>query len=331
MSVPPRPSPNPPGGEEPLISVIIPVFRNEGTLEELVRRLRAALEPLSPDYEIIMVEDGGGDGSWDVIRRLAAADGRILGARFSRNFGQHFGISAGLDLCRGRWAVVMDADLQDRPEEIPALYAKAREGFDVVVARRTGRKHSPLRRAASFLFGKAFSWLAHLPYDPRVGNFRIISRRVVLSFRQMREGLRLFPALIEWMGFPAAAVDVVHEERADGRSAYSYRKLLRLALDAIVAYSDKPLRLSVKLGFGLSVLSFACGAVLIYKRLAHGIAVQGWTSLIVSVFFLGGVIIFLIGILGIYLIRTFDEAKKRPLYIIRETTRDGCGDGAAVD
>ncbi len=331
MSPAPSPSPEPPEGGGLLISVVVPVYRNEATLEELSRRLRAALEPLSPDYEIILVEDGGGDGSWDLIRRLAAADDRILGARFSRNFGQHFGISAGLDLCRGRWAVVMDADLQDRPEEIPALYAKAREGFDVVVARRTGRKHSPLRRASSFLFGKAFSWLAHLPYDPRVGNFRIISRRVVLSFRRMREGLRFFPALIEWMGFPAAAVDVVHDERAGGRSAYSYRKLLRLALDAVVAYSDKPLRLSVKLGFGLSVLSFAYGAVLIYKRLAHGIAVQGWTSLIVSIFFLGGVIIFLIGILGIYLIRTFDEAKKRPLYIIRETTRDGRGDGAALD
>jgi dolichol-phosphate mannosyltransferase len=314
-----------------LISVVVPVFRNESTLEELCRRLRTALEPLSPDYEIILVEDAGGDGSWDSIRRLAAADGRILGARFSRNFGQHFGISAGLDLCRGRWAVVMDADLQDRPEEIPALYRKALEGYDVVVARRTGRRDGLLRRAASWFFARAFSWLAHLPYDPRVGNFRIISRRVVLGFRQMREGLRFFPALIEWMGFPAAAVDVVHDERADGRSAYSYRKLWRLAVDAVVAYSDKPLRLSVKLGFGLSVLSFLYGAVLIYKRLAHGIAVQGWTSLIVSIFFLGGVIIFLIGILGIYLIRTFDEAKKRPLYIIRETTRDGHGGPAALD
>ncbi len=146
----------------------------------------------------------------------------------------------------------------------------------------------------------------------------------------MRETLRFFPALIEWMGFPSAAVDVVHDGRAEGRSAYSYRKLLRLAADAVIAYSDKPLRLSVQLGFGLSLLSFLYGAFLIFRRLARGVAVQGWTSLIVSVFFLGGIIIFLLGVLGIYLIRTFDETKKRPLYIIREATRDGF-DGPALD
>ncbi|MDD8025364.1 MAG: glycosyltransferase family 2 protein [Acidobacteriota bacterium] len=317
-------------GAGPLLSVVVPVYRNERTLEELVGRLRDVLAPLSPDFEIILVEDCGGDGSWDIIRRLAAADARILGLRFSRNFGQHYGISAGLDFCRGRFAVVMDADLQDRPEEIPALYRKALEGFDVVVARRTGRKHGPLRRAASFLFGQAFAYLAHMPYDPRVGNFRIVSRRVVLAFRRMRETLRFFPALVEWLGFPAAAVDVVHDERPDGRSAYTWRKLLRLAGDAVFAYSDNPLRLSVKLGFALSLLSFAYGAVLIYLRLAKGVAVQGWTSLIVSVFFLGGIIIFLLGILGIYLIRTFDEAKKRPLYVIRETTRDEHDDAQAL-
>ncbi len=146
----------------------------------------------------------------------------------------------------------------------------------------------------------------------------------------MRESLRFFPALVEWMGFPSAAVDVVHDERTEGRSAYTYRKLWRLAVDAVIAYSDKPLRLSVQLGFVLSLLSFLYGAFLIYRRLAHGVAVQGWTSLIVSIFFLGGIIIFLIGVLGIYLIRTFDETKKRPLYIIRETTRDGF-DGPALD
>jgi glycosyltransferase involved in cell wall biosynthesis len=309
----------------PLISVIVPVYRNENSLAELCARLRAALEPLSSDFEIILIEDCGGDGSWDIIRGLAAADARILGARFSRNFGQHYGISAGLDLCRGRWAVVMDADLQDRPEEIPAL-----EGYDIVVARRIGRKHSPARKAASWLFAKAFSYMAHMKYDARVGNFRIVSARVVQTFRRMRETLRFFPALVEWMGFPSAAVDVVHDERAEGRSAYSFRKLLRLAGDAVIAYSDKPLRLSVRLGFTLSLLSVLYGAFLVYMRLARGVAVQGWTSLIVSVFFLGGIIIFLLGILGIYLIRTFDETKKRPLYIIRETTRDGL-DAQALD
>ncbi len=302
----------------PLISAIVPVFQNEGSLRVLYERIKTSLEPLSPDFEIVFVEDCGGDRSWDVIRELAKNDPRVSGIRFSRNFGQHFGITAGIDHCRGHYAVIMDADLQDPPEEIPALYRKALEGFDVVVAKRIIRKDSLPRRLASRFFAWAFTWLSHMPYDFRVGNFRLISHRVIINFRRMRESLRFFPGLIEWMGFPTAAINIVHEERPQGKSAYSLKKLLKLTGDAIIAYSDKPLRISVVTGFVMSVLAFLLGAILIYKKLVQDIGIQGWTSLIVSIFFLGGIIIFLLGILGIYLIRTFDETKKRPLYIIRE-------------
>jgi glycosyltransferase involved in cell wall biosynthesis len=171
----------------PHISVVIPVYKAEGCLEELYRRLKASLETLTADFEIILVEDCGGDRSWPMILDLARRDARVKGIQFSRNFGQHYGITAGLDHCDGDWVVVMDCDLQDRPEEIPRLYAAALEGYDVVLARR-GRRNDPLlKRFTSWLFYKIFSYLADMDYDGETGNFRIVSRKVVQSFRTMRE------------------------------------------------------------------------------------------------------------------------------------------------
>ena len=304
------------------ISVVIPVYKAEGCLEELYRRLRAALEPISADFEIILVEDCGGDRSWEMIAALARADRRVKGMQFSRNFGQHCGITAGLDRCSGEWVVVMDCDLQDQPEEIPRLYAKAQEGYDVVQARR-GRRHDPLhKRLTSWLFYSAFNYLADVHYDGQVGNFRIVSRTVVESFKTMREQIRLFSIMVDWMGFPTASIDVQHAARAEGKSTYTYRKLLRLASGVIIAYSDIPLRLAVKLGFGMAACSFMFGVYNVVKSFMRQVPVMGWTSLIVSLYFLSGIIIALLGILGIYLGKTFEETKKRPLYIVRRTTFD---------
>jgi glycosyltransferase involved in cell wall biosynthesis len=302
------------------MSVVIPVYRNEDHLHALYDRLKAVLEPISPDFELIMVEDCGGDRSWDIITELAARDRRVIGFQFSRNFGQHSGITAGLDHCRGDWVVVMDADLQDRPEEIPKLYRKALEGYDVVLARRLRRDGRLFRRAASYLFGKIFGYLSGLKYDYRVGNFRIISRKVVENLRRMREKLRFFGALVEWMGFPTAEVEVQHDRERRGRSTYTLRKLFKLAGEAVVAYSDLPLRMTVKLGVFISLTSFVLGAVLVIRALVRRIPVPGWTSLIVSLYFLGGIIVAGLGIIGLYLGKTFNETKNRPLYIIRTST-----------
>lgn len=305
-----------------LISVVIPVYKAEACLHELYQRLRKSLESVSPDFECILVEDCGGDRSWEIICELAAADPRIKGIQFSRNFGQHHGISAGLDHCDGDWVVVMDCDLQDAPEEIPRLYAKAQEGFDVVLARRGRRQDSAFKRFTSWAFYKTFSYLADIDYDPEVGNFRIISRRVVESCRQMRESLRFFGGMIDWLGFPTAKIDVVHGERFAGESTYTFRKLLRLATDTIIAYSDKPLRLSVKLGFGIAFIAFVLGIGFMLHAYFFGSPILGWSSLIVSLYFLGGIIIANLGIIGIYLGKAFDESKKRPLYIVMHTTFD---------
>ena len=302
------------------LSVVIPVYKAEGCLDELHRRLVAAIEPVTKDFEIVLVEDCGGDRSWDIIRALAAADPRVKGLQFSRNFGQHYGITAGLDVAEGDWVVVMDCDLQDRPEEIPRLYAKAQEGYDVVLARRGGRTDGLLKRFSSWCFYQLLSWLADTDYDSAAGNFRIISRKVVLACRSMREQLRFFSGLVNWMGFPTASIEVSHAERHEGRSTYTFGKLWKLAVDTIIAYSDKPLRLAVRFGFVMSMLSFAAGLYILLRALLYGSPVVGWPSLMVSVYFIGGITISILGMLGIYLGKTFDEAKKRPLYIVMNTT-----------
>jgi dolichol-phosphate mannosyltransferase len=299
------------------LSVVIPVYNAENCLDELYLRLKSALETISPDFEIVLVEDCGGDNSWQVIERLAAADPRVRGIQFSRNFGQHYGITAGLDICQGDWVVVMDCDLQDRPEEIPRLYAKAQEGFDVVLARRGVRCDPPLKRITSWLFYRIFSYLADIKYDGESGNFRIVSRKVVANFRRMGEQLRFFGGLVQWMGFPTASIEVEHAERSDGKSTYTFAKLWKMASENIIAHSDKPLRLAVRFGFLMAFFSFFYGAYILGNALIYSSPILGWSSLIVSLYFIGGIIIGILGILGIYLGKTFDESKRRPLYIIR--------------
>jgi len=306
----------------PHLSVVIPVYKAEFCLDELYLRLKAALESISPDFEIVLVEDCGGDKSWQVIERLAAADPRVRGIQFSRNFGQHYGITAGLDHCHGDWVVVMDCDLQDRPEEIPRLYAKAQEGYDIVLARRGARQDPPLKRLTSSLFYTLFSYLADIEYDGASGNFRIMSRKVVANFRRMGEQLRFFGGLVQWLGFPTASIEVEHAERFEGNSTYTFAKLWKLATETIIAYSDKPLRIGVRFGFGMAALAFCYGMYILLRALVYGSPIPGWNSLIVSMYFLGGIIIAMLGIIGIYLGKSFDESKKRPLYIVRRSTFD---------
>lgn len=304
----------------PLISVVIPVYKAEKMLDELYRRLRDALETVSPRFEIVLVEDCGGDRSWEAIERLAAADPRVVGLQFSRNFGQHYGITAGLDHCRGDWVVVMDCDLQDAPEEIPRLYAKAMEGYDVVLALRGERQDPPLKRLTSALFYKLFSYLADIDFDGDSGNFRIMSRQVVKNFNRMREQLRFFGGQVQWMGFPTTGIRVQHAERLEGASTYTFAKLWKLAADTIIAYSDKPLRMAARLGMTMAAVSLGFGAFILVRSLAQGSAIPGWSSLIVSLYFIGGLIIGILGIMGVYLGKAFDESKKRPLYIVRRAT-----------
>lgn len=307
----------------PHISVVIPVYKAEDCLEELYRRLKGALEIITADFEIILVEDCGGDRSWEIIEKLSEKDARVSGIQFSRNFGQHYGITAGIDHCTGDWLVVMDCDLQDAPEEIPRLYQKAGEGYDIVVAMRANRHHPFFKKLSSKLFYKAFNYFSGMQHDDQVANFCIVSKKVVESFRMFREQLRFYPALLSWMGFPRASIYVQHAERHGGKSTYTFRKLWNLATATIVAYSDKPLRLAIKLGFSMSLFSFIFGCYILLRSLLYGSAVMGWSSLMVSLYFVGGIIIGILGIVGIYLGKAYDETKRRPLYIVRRSTFGG--------
>jgi dolichol-phosphate mannosyltransferase len=304
----------------PKLSVVIPVYKAESCLPELYRRLLASLESITNDFEILFVEDCGGDRSWQIISQFAAADPRVKGLQFSRNFGQHYGITAGLDHCDGDWVVVMDCDLQDQPEEIPKLLAKAREGYEVVLARRGKRMDAWHKRIGSRLFYSALNYLADMSYDAEVGNFRILSRKVVAYFRQFPERLRFFGGLVDWMGFPTAAIDVQHAERYAGETTYNFSKLWKLAVETIIAYSDKPLRLAIRFGFLISLVAFLFALKIFYDAFTQYSPVMGWSSLMVSLYFLGGLIIAMLGMIGLYLGKTFDETKRRPLYIINHKT-----------
>ncbi len=311
---------------QPHISVVTPVYGCPESLDELYTRLAASLGELCEEWEIVMVNDASPDDSWQRIQRLAALDPRVRGVNLSRNFGQHYAITAGIDIARGDWVVVMDCDLQDRPEEIPKLYAKAQEGYQVVVGRRAQRRDSFLKRASSRLFGIAFRFFTRTKVDHSVGNFGIYGRDVIDGVCRMREQNRSFALFAHWVGFRRTAIDVEHSQRPRGSSSYTLRKLLRLAFDSIVSHSNRLLWLSVVLGFGLALVSLLGGLWLVIRYLTWGISVVGWTSLIVSVFFSTGLLICNIGVVGLYVGKIFDEVKRRPLYLVGETTFGRAGE-----
>ncbi len=298
------------------ISVVSPVYRAELIVDELVKRLTEQLVKLTDSYEIILVEDCGPDNSWAKIRENCARDPRVKGIKLSKNFGQHHAITAGLDITQGEWVIVLDCDLQDRPEEIPRLYAKAQEGYDVVFARRVERTDGFMKRATSRLFYKTFSYLAGVHYDGTIANFGVYSRKVIDVINGLREPMRAFTVMARWVGFNRAMVDVEHGERFEGKTSYNWSRLIDFALDIAISYSNKPLKLMVKLGLIISVASVL---FTIYNLVAYLVGinyVSGFTSLIISIWFLSGLIIFILGLLGLYISKTFEGVKNRPIYIV---------------
>lgn len=309
------------------ISFVIPVYKAEGCLIELYRRLVESLDALQLTFEIIMVEDCGGDSSWNVIQELAAQDDRLRGFKLSRNFGQHNAITAGLDKVRGDWVVIMDCDLQDKPEDIGRLIEKTREGYDVVIARNIIRRHSWLKQVTAKGFYKVFSWFAGYHYHDGVRSFRIMSRDAANALKAMREQMRSIGPLGMWIGFSTTYMDIELEPRYAGRSSYSIRRLVSLAFNNIVAFSDRPLRISISVGFAMAGCAFAYGLYTVIRAMFHDIPVPGWTSLITSLYFIGGLILVNLGVVGVYIGKTFDEAKGRPLYLIaRQTNSYGVGE-----
>jgi len=302
------------------ISVVSPVYRAENIVAELVRRLIVELSKITNDFEIILVEDCGPDYSWLKIVEETKKDQRVKGIKLSRNFGQHHAITAGLDASSGDWIIVMDCDLQDRPEEAPRLYNEAQKGFDIVFARRAERQDRFIKTFTSKMFYKVFSYLSGIEQDGTIANFGIYSRKVINSINSMRESMRAFSPMARWVGFNKTAIDVTHAERYEGNTSYNWNKLINLALDIAIAYSDKPLKLAIKLGFSISLFSLLYAIYNVFAYMTGIITVNGYASIVVSIWFLSGLIIFILGIVGLYIGKTFEGMKQRPLYLIDERT-----------
>jgi dolichol-phosphate mannosyltransferase len=245
-------------------------------------------------------------------------DKRVKGINLSRNFGQHYAITAGLSYAKGEWVVVMDCDLQDRPDEIPNLYKKAMEGWDIVFAQRKERKDGFLKKKLSKLFYYLFSYLTETKQDASVANFGIYNKKVIVAILSMKDQIRFFPTMVQWVGFRKYYLPVKHSERFEGKSSYNFKGLFKLALNSILAFSDKPLRLTVKLGFGITLISLLVMLVYFIMYLTGSIKVLGFTSLIISFWFLSGIIIFILGFVGLYIGKMFEKVKDRPNFIVQE-------------
>ncbi|MCL2218659.1 MAG: glycosyltransferase family 2 protein [Chitinispirillia bacterium] len=303
---------------KPQISVVSPVYQAESIVAELVRQLHENLSAITNDYEIVLVNDASPDASWAAITAECEKDCRVKGIDLSRNFGQHYAITAGLHYASGEWVVVMDCDLQDRPDEIKNLYNKAREGYDIVYARRTERRDSFIKRMSSKVFRIFFTYLSGIDAKDDVANFGIYHSKVIAEYNRMKEYARSFGTLIKHLGFCSSIIDVKHGERFEGRTSYSLRRLLRLSADIILSNSNKPLKWTVGVGFIISILSFVLAAYNMVAGMVGIIQLPGYTTTVFSIWFVGGMILFVLGILGLYIGKIFDQVKGRPLFIVNK-------------
>ena len=302
------------------LSIVSPVYGCVDLLPELCNQLDQHLSSITKDYEVILVNDASPDGAWEVIQHLAKRNSRIKGVDLSRNFGQQAAITAGLSHTTGEWVVVMDCDLQDQPKEIVKLYAKAQEGYEVVFGRRYQRQDSSMKVAGSRLYRLVFDYFTETTSDPAVANFGIYKRKVIDAFLTMRERNRTLQLFIRWLGFRNTSINIEHAARAEGESGYRFGKLLRMALSNIFSQSNKPLQISIAFGLLMSLSSLMYAVHLVIRQLMWGVPVAGWTSVMVSIYFIGGLLFANLGILGLYLGKVFNETKGRPLYVIRERT-----------
>ena len=303
----------------PLISIVSPEYRGEKMVSELVRRIKESVSTITDDFEIILVNDASPDNTWAEIEKECAADSRVKGIDLSRNFGQHYAITAGLHYAKGEWVVVMDCDLQDRPEEIPNLYRKAMEGWNIVFAQRLERKDGFLKKLSSSLFNSLFSFLMGKKADKTIANFGIYHRKVIQAVLSMGDSVRSLYTMVQWVGFDQTAIPVEHSERAEGKSSYCFRKLLKLAFNYMIAFSDKPLNFVLRFGSIIFIASVGVAFYYLIRYLIGGITVSGFATLVISVWMLGGIQIMLIGIVSLYIAKIFDKVKQRPLFIVDKT------------
>ena len=298
------------------LSVVIPVYNESSLIDELVKRVKTNVKLITEDYEIIIVDDGSQDNTWNSIENEAKTENRVKGIKFSRNFGHHYAITAGLHNSTGDWVVVMDGDLQDRPEVIPELYKKSQEGFDVVFVSRQNRPESLHYRIIQKMFYWLLRVLSGTNFDSSQANFSIISKKVVEAFKCFPENARFYGSTIKWLGYKRTQITADHGERFLGSSSYTLKKRIKLASDIILSFTERPLKFSIGIGIMVSMVSLFTTVWVVYRSIYFGYSVTGWASLISAIFFSLGIILITIGILGIYIGEIFNQLKNRPMYII---------------
>ena len=307
----------------PLLSVVAPVHNEEALVAAFCERVRAAVGALGP-YELVLVDDGSTDSSWQRLLEVAAADPSVRLIRLSRNFGHQQALTAGLDAARGDAVVTIDSDLQDPPELIPELVARWREGYDVVYAVRAEREgESAVKLATASVFYRLLRRMTTTEIPADAGDFRLLSRRVVDALARMPERARFLRGMTSWVGYRQAGVPYRREARTAGETKFPLRKMVRFALDAVTSFSTLPIRLVTGLGFLMVIFCIGYLAYTLYAKFASHDTVPGWTSVIIIVLLLGGVQLLSLGIIGQYVARIFDEAKQRPLYLVDEVVEGG--------
>jgi dolichol-phosphate mannosyltransferase len=298
------------------LSVVIPVFNEKLIITELIKRVKLNVQLITEEFEIILVDDGSQDQTWELIESEAKAEKRIKGIKLSRNFGHHYAITAGLHNSRGDWVVVMDGDLQDRPEVIPDLYKKVISGFDVVFVSRQNRPEKLYYRMAQRMFYWLLRSLSGINFDSRQANFSILNRKVVDAFKLFPEYARFYSSTIKWLGFERSFILADHGTRYSGKPSYTLRKRIKLAADVILSFSERPLRFAIGFGITMSLSAIFMAIWIFWRSFYFEFSDFGISSILLAVFFVGGAILIVLGVLGIYLGRVFNQVKNRPLYII---------------
>ena len=321
--------------EPRLLSIVVPVFNEEGSLDLLIPRLQEQLVKEGLEAEIILVDDGSSDATWDRLVGWRARFENLTLISLSRNFGKEIAITAGLDAAEGDAVIVMDGDLQHPAEMIPVFLRRWREGYDVVYGVRRDRRHdSASRRWLTRGFYRLFNSISRTPITPDAGDFRLMDRKVVEAIRRMRERARFMKGIYSWVGFKSVSVEYDVVERAHGKSTFSPFRLVALALDGILSFSTAPLKAAVLIGSLLATCSITLGIYYMLRTLILGIDVPGFASLIVSILALSGLILLQLGVMGLYLGRVYEEVKGRPLYLVRDmvgkTAPEKAGHPAAI-
>lgn len=310
-----------------MVSVVLPIFNEEEGLKAFFEELHATLLGLGEEFEVILVNDGSTDGSFDRILELCGAYPQARYLKLSRNFGHQIAISAGIDHARGSHVVLMDSDGQDPPQEILRLLDKAREGYDVVYAQRISRgKESMVKRWTARWFYSLLNRITSIPIPMDVGDFRVVNRKVVNALRQMPEKQRYLRGQIAWIGFKQTSITYHRRNRSEGETKYTYRKMFRLALDGITSFSNWPLRLATITGFVCAFIGFILILYTLYARFVSGNYEPGWASLMITVIFIGGIQLIGIGIIGEYIGRINENVKDRPMYIVDRTNIEDAQD-----